>query len=292
MAARGVARQVPVTRDRVTRLREFGLSEYAARAYIALLDLGTTEARDVSSLSKVPASKIYHILDQLHEKGLVEILPEFPRKYAPVPFSEFLDKIQEEHEETSRRLRLEREELLETFALVGGASGSDRGSLTFLRGRRNAFERYDELVRGAAEEIALVATKGMLANRRGWIAPLEEAAARGVGLRVLVPEGAARASLEDLRGRAEVRLREAGGRAETAAILVVDQRRVLLLHFLPDDGHATDGNASAVYVDQDGVVALLANLVEAPWRQASEVPIEAPPARVPPEAGVEVPLRE
>jgi sugar-specific transcriptional regulator TrmB len=285
--------KVPVTRDRVTRLREFGLSEYAARAYIALLDLGTTEARDVSSLSKVPASKIYHILDQLHEKGLVEILPEFPRKYAPVPFSEFLDKLQEEHEATTARLRSERDELLETFAVVGGASASDRGSLTFLRGRRNAFERYDELTRGARESILLVATQGMFANRRGWVAPLAEAAHRGVRLRVLAPDSTTAQGLADLGPTAEVRTRDAGGRAETAAILVVDQRRVLMIHFLPDDGHTADGNASAVYVDQDGVVALLANLVEAPWRQA-EVPLGLSAVRVPATAapGVEVPLRD
>jgi sugar-specific transcriptional regulator TrmB len=286
--------KVPVTRDRVTRLREFGLSEYAARAYIALLDLGTTEARDVSSLSKVPASKIYHILDQLHEKGLVEILPEFPRKYAPVPFSEFLDKLQEEHEATTRRLRDERHELLETFAVVGGASASDRGSLTFLRGRRNAFERYDELVRGAREDVVLVATHGMFANRKGWVAPLAEAAQRGVRMRVLSPDSATTAALADLGPSAETRVRDAGGRAETAAILVVDQRRILMVHFLPDDGHTSEGNASAVYVDQDGVVALLASLVEAPWRQASEIPVDGPPAREPVDAetGFEVPLRD
>jgi HTH-type transcriptional regulator, sugar sensing transcriptional regulator len=292
MARAAMGGKVPVTRDRVTRLREFGLSEYAARAYIALLDLGTTEARDVSSLSKVPASKIYHILDQLHEKGLVEILPEFPRKYAPVPFAEFLDKIQAEHEEASRRMREERDELLETFALVGGATASDRGSLTFLRGRRNAFERFDEVVRNAREDALLVATHGMLANRRGWVTPLAEAAARGVRLRVLAPDAESAAALADLGPGALVRPRDLAGRAETASILLVDQRRALLMHFLPDDGHTTEGNASAVYVDQDGVVGLLAGLAETSWQQAAAPPAGIPIAGRTPVAGVEVPLRE
>jgi sugar-specific transcriptional regulator TrmB len=283
---------VPVTRDRVTRLREFGLSEYAARAYLALLDLGTTEARDVSSLSKVPASKIYHILDQLHEKGLVDILPEFPRKYAPVPFSEFLDKIQEEHAEGARKLQRERSGLLEMFALVGGVSGSDRGSLTFLRGRRNAFERYDEVVRGAKEDVLVLATPGMLLARKGWTAPLFEAASRGVAVRALIPSGSESApGTTDLRGVAALRLREPSARVESAGILVIDESRVLMTHFLPDDGHVSEGNASAVYVDQDGVVALLAGLAEGPWRHGeplgSAIRIEGEA-----EGGVKVPLRD
>lgn len=281
---------MPVTRDRVTRLREFGLSEYAARAYLALLDLGTTEARDVSSLSKVPASKIYHILDQLHEKGLVDILPEFPRKYAPVPFGEFLAKIQEEHEEATRRLEAERDDLLEMFALVGGASASDRGGLTFLRGRRNAFERYDELLRGAREDVLLMATPGMLASRRGWVAPLLEAHSRGAKLRVLAPHAPdAAPGVQELQSVAPVRRRPAGP-GESSAILVVDGARVLLVHFLPDDGHVAEGNASAVAVDQDGVVALLAGLVEGPWRGADPVGALVPVRGEDP--GVEVPLRD
>lgn len=285
MAGTTMEPSVPVTRDRVTRLREFGLSEYAARAYLALLDLGTTEARDVSSLSKVPASKIYHILDQLHEKGLVDILPEFPRKYAPVPFSEFLDKIQEEHEETTKRLRDERDELLDMFALVGGASGSDRGSLTFLRGRRNAFERFDEVLRSAQTDVLVLSTPGMLSARRGWMAPLLEAAKRGVRVRIMAADLAA-PGIQDIAPLAEVRPREPTDRAETASIMVVDGQRVLMIHFLPDDGHPTEGNASAVYVDQDGVVALLAGLAEGPWRQA------APSVPIKPKVAGEIPLQE
>jgi sugar-specific transcriptional regulator TrmB len=278
---------VPVTRDRVTRLREFGLSEYAARAYLALLDLGTTEARDVSGLSKVPASKIYHILDQLHEKGLVEILPEFPRKYAPVPFAEFLDKIQQDHDETTRRLKEERDDLLEMFAVVGGVSGSDRGSLTFLRGRRNAFERFDEALRGAKEDVVVLATAGLLSQKRGWTTPLLEAAQRGATLRLMVPDETAPGVVE-LAPHATVRRRASTGRDESACILVVDGRRVLMIHFLPDDGHPSEGNASAVAIDQDGVVALLAGLVEGPWRAAAPaaVPVLAEDARF------EVPLRD
>lgn len=268
---------LPVTPDRIAKLREFGLSEYAARAYLALLDLGTTEARDVSGLSKVPASKIYHILDQLHEKGLVEILPEFPRKYAPVPFEDYLDRIQAEHENAALALKRERAALLDLFALTGDVTGGDRGGVTLLRGRRNVLDRFDDLLRGAKREIFLLGTPGLLVRQRAWLPLVREAAARGVAVRLLVPAPLSEAEVPPV---ALVRLREDEGAAERGAILLVDGARALLAHFLPDDGHSLEGSDTAVYTDQEGVVAILASLAGGPWRHATplasaRIPVEA-----------------
>ena len=265
---------LPITSERISKLREFGLSEYAARTYLALLDLGVTEARDVSALSKVPASKIYHILDQLHEKGLVTILPEFPRKYAPVPFAEFVDKIHDEHESAARTIRDDREGLLEMFALSGGVAGADRGSLTLVRGRRNVVERVAELLASAREDVLLLATPGMAAKARGWAPPLEQAQARGVHVRLL-----GLAESLDLPAH-EHRLRAEGlGSSARALLLLVDGTRALVAHFVPDDGHAYDGSDTGLATDQEGVVSLLTTLAEGAWGAA-------PPLR-----GVGVPVR-
>lgn len=261
------ARGVPITSDRIARLRTFGLSEYAARSYLALLDLGVTEARDVSALSKVPASKIYHILDQLHEKGLVLILPEFPRKYAPVPFGDYLQKIHDEHEAAAGAIRREREDLVRIFSIVGGAASGDRGSVTLLRGRRNGLERLEELLGSVEREVLVVASPGMAANPRGWIGWVRAAAQRGVDVRVLAPADSAAGLAAELPASADVRA--ARGEGLPGAIVVADARRVLVSHFLPDDGHQTEGNDTSLHTDQEGIVALLGALVEAPWREAA-----------------------
>jgi len=247
---------VPITSDRIARLREFGLSEYAARSYLALLDLGTTEARDISALSKVPASKIYHILDQLHEKGLVVILPEFPRKYAPVPFAEFLQRIHDEHEAAARTIRDDRDALTQMFAVMGDVAGGDRGSVTLLRGRRNVLERANEALGGAQRDILVLPSEGQLAHPRLLAEPLEAAAARGVNVRTLGSLGV---------GEARPRPATLPG---PAFILIADGKRAVLAHALPDDGHPLEGNDTALYVDQEGIVMLLAALVEAQWASA------------------------
>jgi sugar-specific transcriptional regulator TrmB len=272
----------------MAKLREFGLSEYAARTYLALLDLGTTEARDVAALSKVPASKIYHVLDQLHEKGLVVILPEFPRKYAPVPFGEFLEKLHEKHESMARTLREDRESLLEMFAVVGDTTSGDRGTLTLLRGRRNVLERFDEMLAGAEREVLLLCTPGLLLRLRAWAPAIQEASRRGARIRLLVPSDAP-AGLSSLP--AEARVRHVEGPGERGALLVADGQHALLVHFLPDDGHGYEGTDTAVYTDKEGVVAVLASLAEAPWVHAP--PFAAGhPVQVASGEAVGIPLRE
>lgn len=271
------AETLPLTPERIARLRGFGLSEYSARAYLALLDLGVTEARDVASLSKVPASKIYHILEQLHEKGLVQILPEFPRKYAPIPFAEHLEKLRCAHVAAAEAIDREKVELETLFALVGETPGGGRGGVTMLHGRRNLTQRLREIVEGARSDILLGLTPGTVADPRAWLEPVQVAMGRGVRLRLLVPPGS------DLEvPRAEVRRGDvllAGG-----LVAFIDARTALVAHLLPDDGHPAEGNDTALVVDQEGIVALLGALVEPRWQAAEPasraIPVDASEAPV------------
>ena len=178
---------MPVTEDRIGKLREFGLSEYAARAYLALLDLGLTEAREVSTLSKVPTSKIYHILEQLHEKGLVIILPEFPKKYAPVPFNEYLDKLQRDHEEAARAIDRDRDDLVKIFSVMGDVEIGDRGSFTVIRGRRNSLDKIAELIAGSSRDLFVLGSRGLAARCEYFADELRRASERGVRLRFTLP---------------------------------------------------------------------------------------------------------
>ena len=51
-------------------LKETGLTERESKVYLALLELGSTTTGPLVKKSKVPNSKIYEILESLHNKGL------------------------------------------------------------------------------------------------------------------------------------------------------------------------------------------------------------------------------
>ena len=262
---------MPVTQDRLTRLREFGLSEYAARAYLALLDLGIAEARDVSSLSKVPQAKIYHVLEQLHEKGLVVVLPEFPKKYAPVPFEEYLDRIYEEHTKAAKTIESEREELAEIFRVMGDTDVGDRGFFTVLRGRRNVLSKVEEMLGSTRRDLLVLGTHGSAGRTAKMLPDMARAKERGISMRFLVPiDPETLKPFEPLTRLAEVRARELGESEQSAKVAIVlsDSRSAFLIHFVPDDGSVTAGKDIGVFTDQEAMVAAIQAIVEPHWSRA------------------------
>ncbi|WP_318568405.1 TrmB family transcriptional regulator [Salinigranum marinum] len=66
-------------------LRDLGLSEYEARSYRSLLDLGPTTAKELSRTSDVPMGRVYDVLNGLEQDGLVRSqAASRPKKYVAV----------------------------------------------------------------------------------------------------------------------------------------------------------------------------------------------------------------
>lgn len=61
-----------------------GLSEYEAKIYLALIDLGFAGARKLSMSCEVPRTKVYNTLKKLIDLGLVVDVPGKPKKFAAV----------------------------------------------------------------------------------------------------------------------------------------------------------------------------------------------------------------
>jgi len=61
-------------------LKSFGLSDYEAKALIALLSKGILTAKEVSEISGIPRTSVYDVMDSLVSKGLVESFGK-PRKF-------------------------------------------------------------------------------------------------------------------------------------------------------------------------------------------------------------------
>jgi sugar-specific transcriptional regulator TrmB len=62
-------------------LEALGLTKYETNAYLSLLQLGVSDARDLSRTSGVPTSKIYETMVRLEALGLVEVQASRPRKF-------------------------------------------------------------------------------------------------------------------------------------------------------------------------------------------------------------------
>lgn len=68
----------------ITQLEWFNLSTYAARTFVALCGLGSGTAKEVSEVAEVPRTRVYDAVDELHDRGLVDIRDSNPRQFVTV----------------------------------------------------------------------------------------------------------------------------------------------------------------------------------------------------------------
>lgn len=100
------------------QLTNMGLNEYQASALANLIYLGETKATTLSKASGVPNARIYGVLDELSQKGLIIIRPGRPALYAPLTPQEIADALVTASREEIRRELLTIESYREEFETI------------------------------------------------------------------------------------------------------------------------------------------------------------------------------
>lgn len=270
--------------EQMETLRQLGLGDYGARAYLALLDLGETEARDVSRLSGVPLAKMYQVLDGLQARGLCMAFHDTPKRYAPVPMTRFVDRLAAEHRKAAEAVEARRADLVTQFPVGGEARASDRGRIQAVSGRQNALDAEARLLGQARSRVVALCTPGRVHGMMAGMAEWEAAHARGVRLCLLVPDGprweeacAAFSRIAEVRVRGDAE----DARSAGVSLLVFDETDVLVVDRTPDDDRAYRGNDVGIHVAQEGLVCALRDAALALWERASPGPGRAARVAVP-----------
>jgi len=77
----------------VEKLQQVGLTEYEAKAYLALLNTHLSTATQASEKSGVPRTKIYTVLEALKNKGWVRVYSGVPLLFKAVPPLTVFEKV-------------------------------------------------------------------------------------------------------------------------------------------------------------------------------------------------------
>ena len=80
----------------ISNLERLGLSENEAKAYIGLVSLRETTAREIHEFTNVPRAKIYEVLKVLAKKGYLEVRQGSPTYYRAVDPEQVIGKIKDE----------------------------------------------------------------------------------------------------------------------------------------------------------------------------------------------------
>jgi len=99
-------------------LEDIGLSGYQVKALLALIQCGEAKASDIAQLSGVPRAKVYSVLDQLVDLGLVDKKPGRPIIYKAKKPNEIVERLKLNIEMEYRKKIKEFEEIEEELEKV------------------------------------------------------------------------------------------------------------------------------------------------------------------------------
>ncbi|MCJ2669461.1 MAG: hypothetical protein KAS60_01490 [Thermoplasmata archaeon] len=257
---------MPINEDRLRKMQNLGLTEYQARIYLTLLDLGEAIASQLPSLSRVPRTRIYSTMNQLHEKGLVEIIPEKPTKYVPVPIEAYIEKVAERKRLEASELEMNVDDYSLEFAITPTVEVEKAGRFEAIYGRRNVRERLSKMYDGAKKEILLVGTWAsptrLVRARLPWI---EEKSKEGLVLKYAFPvDSTTMDDVKVLEGLTEVRTIDMN---LPIYFMVKDSEELLLCHPIPNDEVVHRGDDIAIWTDDEGIVAAMRAIAESIWSQ-------------------------
>ncbi len=167
-------------------LKNLGLSEYEARAYVSLVAAGASSARSVADVAHVPRTSAYKILTSLERKGFVRSIEGRPRRFAPVDPTELSKRLVSVIEQSFGRL--------ESIKNVLSERGVPQLVYTIM-GKERVLDKIGEMLDKAEESFA-ISSPSVSEIRRALAKRFAAAISRGVRVLVItrpfvkVPKGA------------------------------------------------------------------------------------------------------
>jgi len=181
----------------LSRLRKiFDLNLYEVKVWTALLSRGTSTAGELSTISDVPRSRTYDILESLEKKGFIVMKIGKPIKFVALKPEEVVERVKKNlmvhaKEKTKRLESLKGDEVLEelTGLFTKGIKFVEPSDLSgSLKGRQNLYNHLDMMIRDAEKTITMVTTaEGLNRKLEALMPSLEKMKKRGVRIRIAAP---------------------------------------------------------------------------------------------------------
>lgn len=90
----------------VEKLLQLDLTEYEAKAYMALLNAHLNTATQVSQKSNVPRTRIYQVLESLQRKGWVRVYSGVPMLFKAIEPTVVFEKVKEDYAELLESVKM------------------------------------------------------------------------------------------------------------------------------------------------------------------------------------------
>ncbi|ELZ91302.1 hypothetical protein C440_13349 [Haloferax mucosum ATCC BAA-1512] len=133
-----------------TALRNAGLSQYQAEAYVALLQLGAASATELADACAVPTARIYDVLRDLEAKGYIETYEQDSLHARACDPQSVMEDLQ------NRAVQLD--EAATEIETRWQQPAVDKHMLSIVKRFETVFNRAEEMIRDADGEVQLSVT--------------------------------------------------------------------------------------------------------------------------------------
>jgi sugar-specific transcriptional regulator TrmB len=265
-----------VKEEFLSRLRKiFNLNLYEVKVWTALLSRGTSTAGELSSISDVPRSRTYDILESLEKKGFIVMKLGKPIKFVALKPEEVIERVKKnlvvEAKQKSKRLeQLKSDEVLNELSTLftEGIKYIEPSDLSgSLKGRQNIYNHLDMLIREAQSTITLVTTAdGLNRKLEVLMSSLEKARKRGVKIRIAAPITAQNKKVaKDFSKVGEVRVLQ----GLKARFMIVDSEQLMFMLLSDEKTHPTYD--VGVWINTEFFAKSLESLFEIAWKSFKKV---------------------
>ncbi len=258
------------------RLRKiFDLNLYEVKVWAALLSRGTSTAGELSSISDVPRSRTYDILESLEKKGFILMKLGKPIKFVAIKPEEVIERVKKNlivsaKEKTKRLESLKGDEVLEELSglFTQGIKFIEPTELSgSMRGRQNLYNHLDMLIREAEKSIVIVTTQAGLGRKHEILMPsLEDCKKRGVEIKI-----AANIDKNNLEIAKEFKkvadIREI--KDINARFVIVDSKQVMFM--LLDDEKFHPNYDIGVWINTEFFAVALEQLFGLAWKDMKKI---------------------
>ena len=260
-----------VQKEFLKKIKDFGLNSYEAKIWTALLSRGVSTAGELSDIANVPRSRSYDVLESLEKKGFIVMKIGKPIKYIAVAPEEVLDRVKKNVKEEADRQELALEELKKTDILdelkllhTKGVDLVDPTELTgALKGRTNAYNQLDTMIKSAEETLILVTTEAGLPRKADSLGrALKKASERGVQIQIAAPLTVKNKEAAEQLGKfAEVR----DLRSINARFCIADGKELLFM--LLGDADVHPSYDVGIWINTPYFAQTLSQLFELAWKE-------------------------
>jgi len=253
----------------------FDLNLYEVKVWAALLSRGTSTAGELSSISDVPRSRTYDILESLEKKGFIIMKLGKPIKFVALKPEEVVERVKKnlvkDAQEKSKRLeKLKGDEVLEELntLFTKGIKFVEPTDLSgSLKGRQNLYNHLDMMVRNAEKTITIVTTaEGLNRKMEALMPSLELCKKRGVKVRIAAPITPNNKKIaKDFKKVANVKDLE----KVKARFIVIDSNQVMFM--LLDDEKFHPNYDVGVWINTEFFASALEQMFELAWKEMKSV---------------------